>query len=275
MFHTEVGRWQTRDPLGSLDGLNLYQFLRSSPLESADPFGTTTHIATTATGLGPVAMAPSRERYFRCCPNFEVTNPSSPLGTFPLIGTLAAPLVLLNQFGHENLRLGIAPSTLPIYFRPRCGECVLPTGDDCKLEGAVSLSLEISCNFCDGACPGCQDDGWARPQNHSFYTPQFQFAFCMAWHNTSDCDGPMQQPGDGPFWTSSDPGGFYLPPSGGSAVGVEWGDLTGTIVNPPQEGPIRFAPCGGAYSNTWTVSSHDGAWTLEGSLTMNCGSCGG
>jgi RHS repeat-associated protein len=36
-----IGRWARRDPLGCIDGSNLYQYAESSPVVGTDPFGTT------------------------------------------------------------------------------------------------------------------------------------------------------------------------------------------------------------------------------------------
>ncbi len=40
-YDAETGRWATRDPIGYFDGSNLYNYLFSNPLESADPYGLT------------------------------------------------------------------------------------------------------------------------------------------------------------------------------------------------------------------------------------------
>ena len=39
VFDSEVGRWGRRDPLGYVDGMNMYSYVYSSPLWGQDPFG--------------------------------------------------------------------------------------------------------------------------------------------------------------------------------------------------------------------------------------------
>jgi len=38
-YHAQLGRWLTRDPLGYVDGMSLYEYVRSSPVDLLDPFG--------------------------------------------------------------------------------------------------------------------------------------------------------------------------------------------------------------------------------------------
>jgi RHS repeat-associated protein len=38
-YHSQLGRWITRDPIGYAGGINLYRYLSSGPLESTDPYG--------------------------------------------------------------------------------------------------------------------------------------------------------------------------------------------------------------------------------------------
>ncbi len=40
VLHARLGRWTRRDPLGYVDGANLYQYVSSNPLAGADPQGT-------------------------------------------------------------------------------------------------------------------------------------------------------------------------------------------------------------------------------------------
>jgi RHS repeat-associated protein len=40
MLHTRLGRFTSRDPLGYVDGMNLYQYLQSTPILFRDPYGT-------------------------------------------------------------------------------------------------------------------------------------------------------------------------------------------------------------------------------------------
>jgi RHS repeat-associated protein len=39
-YHSTLGTWLSRDPLGYVDGLNLFMFCKDSPLVFSDPFGT-------------------------------------------------------------------------------------------------------------------------------------------------------------------------------------------------------------------------------------------
>ncbi len=39
MYHPTLGRWLQRDPIGYVDGMNLYEYVRSSPVDHADPQG--------------------------------------------------------------------------------------------------------------------------------------------------------------------------------------------------------------------------------------------
>jgi RHS repeat-associated protein len=39
VYDTRMGRWTTRDPLGYVDGMNLYEYTRSRPIDNQDPSG--------------------------------------------------------------------------------------------------------------------------------------------------------------------------------------------------------------------------------------------
>jgi RHS repeat-associated protein len=38
-YHPTLGRWEQRDPLGYHDAMNLYEYVKSTPLTATDPFG--------------------------------------------------------------------------------------------------------------------------------------------------------------------------------------------------------------------------------------------
>jgi len=38
-YHPTLGRWLTRDPLGYIDGMSLYEYVGSLPLSAVDPYG--------------------------------------------------------------------------------------------------------------------------------------------------------------------------------------------------------------------------------------------
>jgi len=38
-YNTSLGRWHQRDPAGYVDGMNLYECVKNSPIYSADPYG--------------------------------------------------------------------------------------------------------------------------------------------------------------------------------------------------------------------------------------------
>jgi len=38
-FNTDIGRWNTRDPIGYVDGVSLYEYVRSQPNVLTDPYG--------------------------------------------------------------------------------------------------------------------------------------------------------------------------------------------------------------------------------------------
>jgi len=50
MYHPTLGRWLQRDPLGYIDGLNLYQGMLSNPLYGSDPTGLDTYVLTRELG---------------------------------------------------------------------------------------------------------------------------------------------------------------------------------------------------------------------------------
>ncbi len=56
VYDASMGRWTRRDPLGYVDGANLYGFVRSRPLVGIDPFG----LATTPGGGGGGGCGGSR-----------------------------------------------------------------------------------------------------------------------------------------------------------------------------------------------------------------------
>ena len=41
VYDADVGRWTRRDPLGYVDGMGLYEYVRSIPVNNVDPFGLT------------------------------------------------------------------------------------------------------------------------------------------------------------------------------------------------------------------------------------------
>ncbi len=71
MFDPELGRWTRRDPLGYIDGMNVYEYVRSAPLSAVDPHGFERELCTN--GLchigGPLPTLPLRFfiEYAKCC----------------------------------------------------------------------------------------------------------------------------------------------------------------------------------------------------------------
>ena len=47
MYHAQLGRWLTRDPLGYVDGMSLYLYLVANPIAGTDPLGLEPVTATT------------------------------------------------------------------------------------------------------------------------------------------------------------------------------------------------------------------------------------
>ena len=39
MYHAQLGRWLQRDPKGYVDGLSLYEYCKSGPIDATDPMG--------------------------------------------------------------------------------------------------------------------------------------------------------------------------------------------------------------------------------------------
>jgi RHS repeat-associated protein len=39
VYQAHIGRWMTKDPLGYVDGMSLYEYVRSQPLTKRDPYG--------------------------------------------------------------------------------------------------------------------------------------------------------------------------------------------------------------------------------------------
>ncbi|MFN7022053.1 MAG: RHS repeat-associated core domain-containing protein [Phycisphaerales bacterium] len=44
VYDADIGRWTRRDPLGYVDGMSLYQYVRSNPLAARDPIGTASRV---------------------------------------------------------------------------------------------------------------------------------------------------------------------------------------------------------------------------------------
>ncbi len=47
-YHSTLGRWATRDPAGYIDGMNLYEYVRTNPISALDPAGLKTWTLATA-----------------------------------------------------------------------------------------------------------------------------------------------------------------------------------------------------------------------------------
>jgi len=67
-YDAGIGRWMSRDPLGMVDGPNLYGYVRQSPINRFDPMGAQSQAAciaacTAAYGI----MVSSCFRYYRAC----------------------------------------------------------------------------------------------------------------------------------------------------------------------------------------------------------------
>ncbi|MCH8342427.1 MAG: RHS repeat-associated core domain-containing protein [Planctomycetes bacterium] len=52
VLNSDLGRWLTRDPLGYVDGANLYEYVGSNPLGAVDPMGTIPPEGPFGTGIG-------------------------------------------------------------------------------------------------------------------------------------------------------------------------------------------------------------------------------
>ncbi|WP_040351623.1 RHS repeat domain-containing protein [Blastopirellula marina] len=57
VYHPKLGRWLTKDPLGMVDGPNLYEYCAGDPVNFIDPSGTVFLTALTLSFLGTLAYA--------------------------------------------------------------------------------------------------------------------------------------------------------------------------------------------------------------------------
>jgi RHS repeat-associated protein len=60
-LHSTLGRWLTRDPIGYVDGMGLYEYVRSTPLRFVDPWGTARLSAQEMEGRLRQLIADTRE----------------------------------------------------------------------------------------------------------------------------------------------------------------------------------------------------------------------
>ena len=68
MYHSTLGRWLQRDPLGYVDGMGLYEYVQSAPAGTTDPSGRILKRnlrGDRADGLGPIDIASTVEELKR------------------------------------------------------------------------------------------------------------------------------------------------------------------------------------------------------------------
>jgi RHS repeat-associated protein len=108
VLNSNLGRWLTRDPLGYVDGANLYEYAKSNPTAGADPYGT-----GPSGGGGPAPGGGGRRQHTG--PKKVACGPGNTYCTF----TTCAPC----QFGScptgGGLEVGPGPSPIG---RPCAGE---------------------------------------------------------------------------------------------------------------------------------------------------------
>jgi RHS repeat-associated protein len=100
-LNSDLGRWLTRDPLGYVDGVSLYEYVRSNPIAGADPYGT-----GPSGGGGPAPGGGGLRQHTG--PKKTPCGPGNPYCTF----TTCAPC----QFGScptgAGLEIGPGPSPI-------------------------------------------------------------------------------------------------------------------------------------------------------------------
>jgi len=70
VLHPELGRWTRRDPLGYVDGMSIYEYVGSSPLDGLDPNGTTwsnVKIHCRSIKAKGVSLAGYKHCFIECC----------------------------------------------------------------------------------------------------------------------------------------------------------------------------------------------------------------
>ncbi|MEZ6032037.1 MAG: RHS repeat-associated core domain-containing protein [Planctomycetaceae bacterium] len=60
-YHQQLGRFCSRDPIGLLDGMNVYKYLQSNPVDAVDPMGT-----STTTTSGPKTISRNLPGQLKC-----------------------------------------------------------------------------------------------------------------------------------------------------------------------------------------------------------------
>src|SRR5262249_7942491 len=79
-----LGRWTASDPLGLVDGTNLYRYVRNRPVVLNDPQGTDPPLANT--------LDPTDPRHFATFGSYRAANPSQPTDVVKQVWQEARPV---------------------------------------------------------------------------------------------------------------------------------------------------------------------------------------
>jgi len=105
MYHPLLGRWIQRDPLGYVDGLNLYEYCRTSPTNGVDPFGfgNDDYIQN---GMSPAERMTAQSLGMRTSPPPPVVAPPRPEPSLEQLARRSAARAESMRRAEANMRVG-------------------------------------------------------------------------------------------------------------------------------------------------------------------------
>jgi RHS repeat-associated protein len=164
VYQAHIGRWATRDPLGYVQGMSLYQYVLSQPILRTDPSGLFSPPPSGAFGHGcgwacssdaepPQVTEPGSDPPPACPPPPPPAPPTQPLQV------CCRPTQTWDPVTHCELRWGCAPGerSYPVWTDP-LSRRTLPDGTPCSEATAAQIA----------ACVG-QHPGNNRPRRDERY----------------------------------------------------------------------------------------------------------
>lgn len=182
VYNTTLGRWMRRDPVGYVDGANMYGYVNAHSVHSVDPTGLIIVIIS-PTGAHP----PTFQAAYGCCQEYFSHNPESGGKTLCAYGHLVSCINDGHIWDSAGPDLGLAAAVVActVQCEPThwahfhcgfggigCGHGLTPNKGDsfscseCAAYDCLNSCLQQTCGGSPDHCPVCHgvaecEHGWA------------------------------------------------------------------------------------------------------------------